>query len=313
MIKKLLATIALSMPFVHCGAQTSPVTQVVVPAPPGGPSDLIARIVIGKFQVQGETFVIDNRAGANGMIAARGVASDPKAWMVADGTLLTVNPLLYPKDKAFDIERDIEPVAGLLLQPTVLVVRAEAPWKTMKDLVAAAKTGNVSFASGGIGSSGHLTMGLFAEAAGFTPMHVPYKGIAPALTDLIGGRVDAAFVLVSGVAGLMRSGKLRALAVASDARLPLAPSVPTIAEAGLTGFRGEGAYFMMMSAKAPAADKEKVSERMKQALSDTSLQDKLKELGLSPRWMSMADAKKWIATEHDRNAKFIANNNIRLE
>lgn len=294
-------------------AQTSSVTTVVVPAPAGGASDLIARVVVGNFQARGESFVIDNKGGANGMIGARAVASDPSLWMIADGNLLTVNPSLYPKSQGFDVVRDIKPVAGLLLQPTILIVRADSPWKTMADLVAAAKAGTVSFASGGVGSAGHLTMGLFAEAAGFKPLHVPYKGQAPAMTDLIGGQVDAGFLYVGGAASYIRSGKVRALAVANNTRLKFVPDVPTVAEAGLPNFRGEGAYFLMMSDKTPLDAREKVSQRVRKVMEDESVRGKLMDLGLSPQWTSAEDASKWIARERERNAKFISENSIRIE
>lgn len=313
--RHLLAACSLLTASVLCTAQPSTPTQVIVPAPPGGPSDLIARIVIGRLQAKGGVYVIENKSGANGMIAARGVSESFRDahWMVGDATLLTSNPLLYPQDQGFNIERDIVAVAGLLRQPSVLVVGQASPWKSMGDLIEAAKKRSVSFASGGVGSNGHLTMGRFGDVAGFTPLHVPYKGAAPAMVDLIGGRVDAAFVLVSGVAEYIKTGKLRALAVASDTRLAFAPEVPTIAEAGLPQFRGEGAYFLMMAARAPEPEKEKVGQRMREAIADPQVQKQLVGLGLIPDWMPAEKARNWIAEERARNARFIADNKVGLE
>ncbi len=310
-----LITAAAVLCFSTAMAQAQ-VVQVVVPFPAGGPLDSLARIVTAKLTAPGDAYVVDNRAGANGMIGAKFVGAaqaDGKTWLMADGALMSVNPKLYPKDPNFDVERDLTPVAGLVFQPSILVVNANSPWKTLQEFVAAAKVKTMNYASGGIGSTGHLTMELFASAAGIAPAHVPYKGAAPAMNDLLGGQVDAAFVSVGGAIGHVRSGKLRALAVSGAQRLATIPDVPTAAEAGLPGFQVQGAYFLLVPSKTSARDMKAISDKVIQAVSAADTQEKIRAIGMDPKPMSMEDAAKWLATDKARMAKTIAEKNIKAE
>lgn len=297
-------------------ASHAQVIQTIVPFPAGGPLDSLARIVTSKLNSPPETYLVDNRAGANGMIGAKAAGTsqpDGKTWLFADGALVSVNPRLYPKDTRFDVEKDLTPVAGLVLQPAILVVNANSPWHTMKDFIAAAKQKQLNYASGGMGSSGHLTMELFANAAGITPSHIPYKGGAPAMNDLLGGQVDAAFVSVGGAMGHVKGGKLRALAVSGSQRLSSLPDVPTVVEAGLPGFQVQGAYFVLLPSKTPANIMKSVSEKALKAIADPDVQQRLRALGMEPSPMGMAEAIKWIAADKVRMGKLIAEKNIKAE
>ena len=298
----------------HVRAET---VQAIVPFPPGGPLDSVARVVTSYLQQSSsDTYVIENRAGANGNIGAKAAAqgaSDGRTWLFADGALVTVNPKLYPKDANFDVDKDLKVVAGVALQPAVLVVNANSRWTTLQDFVSHAKTGSLMYASGGNGSTGHLTMEQFASATGLKLTHVPYKGAAPAMTDLLGGQVDAAFVSVAGAIGHVQSGKLRALATSSSQRIAALPNVPTAKEAGVSNFEIEGAYFVMVPAATPPSVATAVADKVMRAVADKGVQDRLLALGLLPRPMSATDAAKWLANERAKASKLIADKQIKAD
>ncbi|MDB5874294.1 MAG: LacI family transcriptional regulator, partial [Ramlibacter sp.] len=225
-------------------AQASYPTQpikLIVPFPPAGGTDSVARLLVEKITTgSGWTFVIDNRPGAGGNIGLDAVAkSKPDGYTIGMGQTanLVINPALYPK-MPYDAIKDFIPVALIAGQPLVLVVKAESPIRNVADLVAAAKAkpGTLSMASAGNGTVGHLSGELFAQRAGAKILHVPYKGAAPAATDLMGGQVDFYFATPQTVIPLIKGGKLRALAVTSARRVPVLPDVPTIDESGYKGF-----------------------------------------------------------------------------
>lgn len=314
MVKTLFSALLACLAAFNVHAQGA--TQAVVPFPAGGPLDALARVMTAKLNSPTEPFVVDNRAGANGGIGAKFVAAAPadgRTWLFADGALVSVNPKLYPKDANFDVERDLKAVAGLVVQPAILVVNAASPWKTVQDLVAGAKKRQLNYASGGIGSSGHLTMELFNHAASTDMLHVPYKGAAPAMADLLGGQVDVAFVSVAGAIAHVRSGKLRALAVSGAQRIAALPDVPTAVQAGIADFQVQGAYFLMLSSKTPPALMQAASDKVLKVLADKEVQERLRALGLEPSPMDMTVAGNWLSTDKVRMAKVIAEKNIKAD
>jgi tripartite-type tricarboxylate transporter receptor subunit TctC len=237
------AVLAAAAPAAHAQAQPWPSkpVRIVVPYPPGGPTDIVARLVGQRLSERlKQPFVIENRAGAGGNLGAEAAAKSP-----ADGyTLLlgttahAINPSLF-KSLGYDIRKDFVPIALLTSIPLVLVVPAASPAATVADVVALAKAkgGGLPYASSGNGQSTHLAAELFASMAGAPMTHVPYKGSAPALTDLAGGQVALMFDTMLSAMPQVKAGRLKAIAVTSAVRAPSAPELPTVAEAaGLAGY-----------------------------------------------------------------------------
>ncbi len=214
----------------------------VVPFPAGGPSDVFARPVAAQIAAPlGQTIVIDNRGGAGGTIAALQVARAPADGytMIVGSTGLSFAPLVYPK-AGFELARDFVPIAALARVQSALVINPERlDVKTLKEFIdtARAKPGSIEIASPGLGTVPHLAIVNFQQRAGVELHHVPYRGGAPALQDLLGGNVAASFASISTLVGHVKAGKLRVLAIAGRRREPLLPYVPTMDEAGLKDFR----------------------------------------------------------------------------
>ncbi len=212
--------------------------RIIVPLPPGGPSDIVLRSSIEKMQpVLKQPLLIDNKPGAAGNLGAAEVARaapDGYTWLWTTDTLLTVNPHVYART-GFKPE-DLQPVMRASAFSQTLVCNPALGVKTVGELVKRAKEKSLSYASGGAGSPGHLSTELFKATAGIEMTHVPYKGPAPAMQDVIGGQVDCGFLAGPTVLPMVRSGRLVALAVSGARRSPLLPEVPTVAEAGYPGF-----------------------------------------------------------------------------
>jgi tripartite-type tricarboxylate transporter receptor subunit TctC len=215
--------------------------KLVVPFPPGGATDIVARPFA---QMLGEalkaTVVIDNRGGAGGSIAADAVAksvADGQTMMVGTAGTHAINPSLYVR-LPYDAVRDFTPLALIAQGPVTVIVHPAQPVKTLADLVALAKQmpGKLNYGTAGVGTPGHLTGEMFRAAAGINIQHVPYKGGAPAITDLIGGQIQIMFEPLQSALSNIQGGKVRALAVSSRARAPAVPDVPTISESGYAGF-----------------------------------------------------------------------------
>ncbi|MFT3817501.1 MAG: tripartite tricarboxylate transporter substrate binding protein [Rubrivivax sp.] len=212
--------------------------RVIVPLPPGGPSDIVLRSAAEKMQAAlKQPIVIDNKPGAAGNLGAAEAARaapDGYTWLWSTDTLLTVNPHVYPKLNFKPA--DLQPVMRASAFSQTLVCNPGVGVRTVQELVAKAKGKPLSYASGGAGSPGHLSTELFKSAAGIEMSHVPYKGPAPAMQDVIGGQVDCGFLVGPTVLPMVRAGKLVALAVSGAKRSPLLPEVPTVAESGYAGF-----------------------------------------------------------------------------
>jgi tripartite-type tricarboxylate transporter receptor subunit TctC len=231
----------LSVPSVAADAFPSHAVKLVVPFPPGGPLDVVGREIAQKLgEAWGQSVVVENKPGAGGNIGADAVAkSAPDGYTVVMGALSThaVNPTLYPK-MPYDAINDFAPISLVAITPNVLVVAAGSPYHSAKDLAAAAKAnpGKLAFASGSIGSAGHLAGELFKMKTGTDITHVPYKGAAAATQALLAGDVAFVFDNLASAMAQVKAGKERALAVTTAKRSPLAPDVPTMAEAGVPGF-----------------------------------------------------------------------------
>ena len=284
-MKKTLATFFL-------GAVTSlsalawpekPVT-IVVPFPAGGSTDSIARALAPKMQEKlGGSFVVDNRAGSTGTIGAAAVkrsASDGYILMVSSLGPLVIAPHLI-KGVQYEALKDFDPITIAVQAPNVLVVPANSPFKTVADVIAQQKKTpeKVTFASSGNGSSDHLTVELFWQQTGTTGIHIPYKGGAPAINDLLGAQVDASFQNVNAVLQHITAGKLRALAVTSAKRSSVLPQVPTMKEAGVNGTEVASWQAMVAPKGLPGDIKTKIHAAVVGALQDESLKSKLVSQG----------------------------------
>lgn len=260
-----------------------PVT-LVVPFPPGGSTDVIARILAPKLQEKlGGTFVVDNRAGATGTIGAAVVKRAP-----ADGHTLLVTSLgplvIAPhliKGVQYDALKDFDHLTIAVQAPNVLVVPAGSPFKSVADVLAQQKKtpDKITFSSSGNGSSDHLTAALFWQQSGTSGVHIPYKGGAPAINDLLGGQVDASFQNINAVIQHINGGKLRALAVTSSQRNPLLPQVPTLGEAGVGGVEVTSWQAVVAPRGLPADLRAKLHAALVSSLQDESIKTRLVSQG----------------------------------
>jgi tripartite-type tricarboxylate transporter receptor subunit TctC len=261
--------------------------KVVIPFPPGGPTDVLGRIVAQKLGERlGQTVVIDNKPGASGMIGADIVAkSAPDGYtLLVNASLHVINPSLYEKSR-YDAIADFSPLSNLADVPLVLVVNAKTPVNTVKELIAWIKASKtpVNFASSGNATAPHLAGEAFKVGAGIENMqHVPYKGSSPALTDLLGGQVQLMFDSLPSSQPFIKAGTLKAIAVTTQRRSSALPNVPTIAESALPGFNFSTWYGMWAPASTPPAIVEKLSSEISQITRSPEVREKFLALGAEP-------------------------------
>ena len=277
--------------------------RLVVPFSPGGGTDTLARLVAEKVSAATKwSIVVENKPGGGGNIGLDAVAkAAPDGYTIGMGQTanLAVNPTLYKK-MPYDALKDFTPIALVATQPVVLVVRADAPYKTLADLVSAAKAkpGDVSMGSAGSGTIGHLTGELLAREAKVKFLHVPYKGAGPALTDLLGGNVQFAFLTLPSIISMLKANRLRALAVTSQKRIPALPNVPTVAESGYKDFVTESWYGLVGPAKLPAAIAATINAEVEKVLKQPEVIAKLDAEGNEPLGGSADRFAARIKTDH---------------
>lgn len=311
------ALLASSIPSAMAAdAYPSQPIKLVVPFPPAGGTDVLSRLVFNKIGMATTwKVVVENRAGAGGNIGLDSVAkAKPDGYTLGMGQTanLAINPTLYPK-MPYNAQKDFTPVALVAAQPVVLIVRADSPYKTVADLVAAAKAKQLSMASAGTGTVGHLTGEMFARRVGIKVLHVPYKGASPALTDLLGGQTDFYFATPPIAMPMIKSNKVRALAVTSAKRVPLLPSVPTIAESGYAGFQAEDWKALVAPAGTPADVVARLNAEVNKALSQPDTINKLREEGSEPRGGSPATLGAYIQSEHARWGDIVRQSGARID
>ena len=313
-----LLAAALAMPSA-AGAQSYPAkpVKIVVGFPPGGASDVAARTVGAKMAERlGQPLVVENKAGAASNIGSEFVARSPAdGYTVLLGTIsLSVNPSLYPK-LAYDPLKDFEAVAQVCSSPFLLVVHPSSPYKSVADLVAGAKAAAspVLYATAGSGSGSHLFMEYFAASAGLKLQAVPYKGAAPAMNDVLAGAVGLTFDNIITTLPLAKSGRLRALAISSRERSPIAPDVPTLRESGVANYDGSAWFGFFVPAGTPADVVRRLNEETQVALKDTGVKERLLSLGCEPTPGSAADYGRFFRAEVQKWGKVVRDANMKVE
>ncbi len=288
--------------------------RIVVPFAPGGSTDVVARLVGQKLgMLWGQSVVIENRAGAGGNVGADVVAKaapDGYTLLMASGSV-TINPSIYAH-MPFDTKKDLMPITNVASGPMLVVVPDGSPARTLQDLIAMAKAkpGTINFGSAGVGSQVHMAAESLADAAGIDIRHVPYKGEAPAYTDLIGGQTQMMVGNFAAASALIGKGRLRALAVTGKHRSPQLPDVPTVAESGLPGFEISGWFGLLAPAGTPAAILAKVQRDTVKVLSDAETKARLNEQGMVPVGNSTADFKQAMDAEMLRWARVVKNRKL---
>ena len=310
----LAAGLAWSLPTTAQEAWPSKPVRLVVPFAPGGSTDVIARMMAQKLtELWGQTVVVDNRSGAGGNLGADIVAKSPAdGYTLLFGTgSITINPQLYKK-MPFDTKKDLVPITNVASGPMLVVVPDDSPITSVKELIAAAKArpGTINFGSAGVGSQVHLAGENFANAAGIDIVHVPYKGEAPAYTDLIAHQTQMMVGNFAAASALLGKGRLRALAVTGKQRSPLMPDLPTVAESGLPRFENTGWFGLLAPAGTPAAILAKVQADSAKVLAATDTRARLYVQGMTPVGNTPADFAKAMEVESAYWATVVKNRKL---
>jgi tripartite-type tricarboxylate transporter receptor subunit TctC len=292
--------------------------KIIVPFPPGGPTDILGRIVAQKLSERlGQSVVVDNKAGASGMIGADIVAkAAPDGYtLLVNASLHVINPSLYEKPR-YDAIADFAPLSNLADVPLVLVVNAKTPVQTVKDLIAWIKSSKtpVNFASSGNATAPHLAGEAFKLAVGIDNMqHVPYKGSSPALTDLLGGQVQLMFDSLPSSQAFIKSGTLKAIAVTTQRRSSALPNVPTISESAVPGFNFSTWYGVWAPASTPSALVEKLSSEIGHITRLPEVREKFLALGAEPVGSSAEDFAAFNKSELAKWARIVKQSGARVD
>ncbi|WP_315137188.1 tripartite tricarboxylate transporter substrate binding protein [Achromobacter marplatensis] len=289
--------------------------KLVVPYSAGGAADAQARLVAQKLGARlGQTVVVENKPGASGTIGAANVARAPADGytLLYDATAFAINPSLYKK-LGYDSRRDFIPISLVSLTPNLLVVPANAPYQNIDDLTAAARKGDLTFGTPGQGTAQHIAAAWYAQGNKLDLTHVPYKGGAPALTDLMGGQIDMMFSNMAASYPLVKSGKLRALAVTSPQRVDALPELPTIAERGVPGYAIYEWNGVLAPAGVPADVATHIEQELRATLQDPTLRNSLQEIGAQPVGSSSAEFQTFLDEQMERSAHILAEAGIHKE
>lgn len=291
--------------------------RMLVAVPPGGPADTLARLVGPHLTAAlGQTVVIDNRPGANGGIAYETTArANPDGYtfvLVAAG--VAINPSLY-RNVSYHPIKDFAPITLGITVPNILVVHPSVAARSVQELVGAikAKQGGFSFASAGNGTSGHLALEQFRLSTGTTFVHVPYKGGGPALQETIAGQVQALFSIALAATPQVKAGKVRALAITSAKRSPVAPELPTVAESGYPGFEVIGWFGWLAPAKTGKPIVERLNRELVRSLANPEVKDRLLSLATEPVGDKPEEFGHFIRSEYDKWGKVIKAANIQIQ
>jgi tripartite-type tricarboxylate transporter receptor subunit TctC len=292
-------------------AQTYPLKSIrfIVPFPPGGGDDIVGRIVALKLsEGLGQSVVVDNRGGAGGIVGTEITAKSPPDGytMLINNISLAVNATLVP-GLPYNTLKDLAPVTLVGRQPNVLVVYPGVPVKTMRDLIALAKSKpkQINYGSGGIGTASHLATELLKMMAGVDIVHVPYKGLGPALTDLMGGQIQLIISTMASAMPQVKAGKLRPIAVTTAKRSSFFPEVPTMDEAGVRGYEFDTWYGLLMSARTPRAIIDRVNREMAKVAGSPTVKEQFTPQGLETAHTSPEEFASYLKSEVSKWGKVI--------
>jgi len=316
-LQRVAAVLALALAMPAAAQWPAKPVKIVVAFTPGGVHDTVTRILsVPLGEALGQPIVIENRAGAGGNIAAESVAKaspDGYTFLVASEAMAS-NPALYTK-LAYDPARDLAPVAKLADYPVALITYPGLPASNVAEFVALAKAkpGSISYGSAGVGAAGHLAAEQFSQLAGIEMVHVPYKGGAPALADLVAGRIQAMFLSVQLSAPQVKAGRLKALAIAGRTRAAQLPNVPTIAEQGYPQFEAQLFSGLFAPAGTPAEIVQRMNAEVVKALQAPQMQAKLAQVGAVPAPSTPEEFARILRSEGERMATVIREKHIRAE
>ncbi|CAN5378833.1 tripartite tricarboxylate transporter substrate binding protein [soil metagenome] len=328
MIARSLLSLSLGMSAVlaqpavaQTGAWPNHPIRLVVGFPAGGASDVAARVIAAKLSTRlNQTIVVDNRPGAASNIGTETVVRSPAdGYTLLFGTIsLAINPSLYKSTITYDPIKDLAPIAMVASTPFILVVNPQSPFKSVHELVDGAKNRSTDprelyFATAGNGSGSHLFTELFKSMAGINLTHVPYKGAAPAMNDVLGNQIPITFDNIVTVRPLVESGKLRALAVSSKVRSKVMPDVPTLDEAGVKGFDATTWFGLFAPAGTPRPVIDRVGNEVNEVLKDPEVRDKLLNLGAEPVIGTPETAARFYSGEVARWAKVVTDAKVQID
>jgi len=311
------ATLWAGMALAQSGSYPNKPIKFIVPYPPGGGTDVIARIVQEPLSSNlGQQVIIENRGGAGGSIGSEAAARSPADGYTVLFTLSshTINPAIYPK-LSFNTEKDFLPVVTIASLPQILVANPDFPAKNVKDVIdmAKAKPGTIAYASVGNGSPGHLAGAMMAGAANVKMTHIPYRGGGPAVTDVMGGQVPLLWVSIPAAANFVKAGKLKALAVSTTKRSAVFPDVPTMIESGFKDFEVDSWYAMFVPANTPKAAVDRLNAAANKVLTTPEVKEKLLNQGAEAVGGSPEALGRVVKAELVKWDKVVKENGIKAE
>ncbi len=317
-VRRLVWGLALAASLGSAWAFPSKPIRIVMGFPAGGPLDQHARLLSDRLQAQlGQPIIIDYKSGAGGTVGAQEVMrapADGHTIMLANTGVMVINPALYSK-LPYGTLKDFVPVARTAMQPLALLVNPKVPANSLQEFVAYAKTkpGQINYGSAGNGGSSHLVPEMFKAATGLFMVHIPYRGSAPAFTDLMAGQVQFMAESIPQAAQYHKQGKVRALAVTSRERSPALPDVPTAIEAGLKNFEVVGFYGFLAPAGTPKDAVNKLSDAFKAVLAQPDIKSRMVAQGADPAFLGSDEFAKFLATEMPRWADVVQKSGAKLD
>lgn len=316
--RRALAALLIAASTASLAAYPEKPIRVVIGFPAGGPLDQHARLLSEKLQaVLGQPVVIDYKAGAGGTVGATEVmkaAPDGYTLMLANTGVMVINPALYSK-LPYQTTRDFTPIARTAMQPLALLVNPKLPVSSLKEFMeyTRSRPGQVNYGSAGNGGISHLVPEMFKSATGLFMVHIPYRGSAPAFTDLMGGQVQFMAESIPQAASYHKQGRVKALAVTSKERNPALPDTPTVIESGIKGFEVVGFYGFLAPAGLPKDVTAKLSDAFKQVMTSPDIRAKMVAQGADPAFLGSEDFTKFLAAEMPRWADAVKKSGARMD